>query len=372
MKFQYVIFVLAMSMGVFDRAQAQTTSQDINIMMNQIYPDNLPGAALLVIRDGRLVISKGYGLAVLSPKQIVTSNTHFRMASVSKQFTAMCILFLQKQGKLNLSDKAIQYLPSLPACAGDITIEQLLTHTSGIEDYESLIPKDQREQISDADVLQLIGKSDSLYFSPGSQFRYSNTGFCLLTQIVEKVSGLAYPVFVRNNIFLPAGMRNTTIYEKDKNIYERAFGYHRDGDQWSFADQSVTSATMGDGSVYTSVNEYQQWLQWLWKQKFTKGEANPLAAHATVKPGLNYGYGWFITQEKDSTTACFHSGESTGFHNIVYQNPSKKLAIVLFSNCDDSRVSMAFDEIMTMLRIQLPGVAEGGSLFDFLSRIYGN
>lgn len=364
-----IIFLFA---AYITNGNAQNRYQEMNIMMKELYPGTFPGAALLVMQESKPVISKGYGIPDIKTNEEISPDTHFRMASVSKQFTAMCILVLQKQGKLQLSDVAIKYLPSLPDCAREITIQQLMTHTSGIADYESLIPKNQNAQVSDDDVLKLISQTDSLYFTPGTQFKYSNTGFCLLTRIVEKVSGMKYPEFIRKNIFLPAGMKYATIYDKEKSIFQRAYGYHMKNNQWVFADQSITSATMGDGSVYTSLNEYKKWLQWLWKQKFDDNVVNPFVAHARVKKGLDYGYGWFIARESDGTTGYFHSGESTGFHNIVYHNPSKKFAVVIFSNCDDDRVSKAFSEIIELLQVQLGDIPPGVSLFDFLSSIYGD
>lgn len=340
--------------------------------MEKIYPKTMPGAALLIVKDNKIIFKEGFGIADMYKYKKITPDTHFRMASVSKQFTAMCILVLQKQGKLKITDPAKKYLPSLPEFANTITIKNFMTHTSGIADYESLIPEDQKEQVTDADVLRLLSKSDSLYFSPGTRFRYSNTGFCLLTQIVEKVSGISYPDFIQKNIFLPLRMTKATIYKKNKKIFDRAYGYHFDNSQWKFADQSITSATMGDGSVYTSLNEYRNWIQQLWKWQSEDSLLNPFQSHAKVSSKLSYGYGWFIAREKDGTSAYFHSGESTGFHNIVYQNPSKKLMIVLFSNCDDDRVAQAFNEVSAMLNIAFDAVPAGKTLFEFLSSIYEN
>jgi CubicO group peptidase (beta-lactamase class C family) len=364
-----LVFLLFLMSTVL--SQNQISYDSLDNLMKKLYPEEIPGAALLIVQDNKVTFNKGYGLADIDSKEIISTETHFRMASVSKQFTAMCILILQSQNKLNINDAVIKYIPSLPNFAEKITIKQLLTHTSGIADYESLIPKDQKEQISDADVLQLIGKSDSLYFKPGSKFKYSNTAFCLLTQIVEKVSGLSYPEFIRENIFTPLDMKHAVIYEKDKEIFNRAYGYHLKDNKWIFADQSITSATMGDGSVYTSLNEYQKWIQSLWDKQFDNDLLNPLKPHAIIKKGLGYGYGWFIANETDGSTACFHSGESTGFHNIVYHNPAKRFMVVLFSNSDDDRVSAAFNEIMTDLNIKLQGISKGKTLFEFLSDIYG-
>lgn len=351
---------------------AQNEAERLTGVMNLYYPADEPGAALLVIKDGKTILRAGYGLADMETKEKIDADTHFRMASVSKQFTAMCILLPDRQKKLSIHDPVRKYLPSLPTFMDDITIHHFLTHTSGIADYEPLIPKRHKEQVSDADVLKLVSTSKQLYFKPGEQYKYSNTAFCLLTLIVEKVTGMPYAEFIRQNIFIPLLMEHSVMYNKNKEIYKRAFGYHlRDG-QWIFADQSITSATLGDGSVYTSLNEYEKWIHYLWKEKASHIQPDPMAPYALISPGIHYGYGWFTAKETDGSTAYFHSGESTGFHNIVYQNPSKKLLIVMFSNCDDDRVSHSIKEVLKIMQVKPEIVSHGNSLFDLLSSIYGD
>lgn len=359
-------------MSISNNVSGQSVSQRIESTMFELYPVDEPGAALFIYEGNKVVFDGGFGLANLESKEAISNNTHFRMASVSKQFTAMVILLLEKQGKLSIQDKAIKYLPTLPEFASDITIRNLMTHTSGIADYENLIPDNQKTQVSDADVLRLVSHSDSLYFQPGTQFRYSNTGFCLLTQIAEKVSGKAYPKLIRDLIFAPLKMKHTIIYQPEEKIFHRAFGYHFENGRWNFADQSLTSATMGDGSVYTSTKEYRKWIHYLWDQSFKNTATNPLYPQVPIKKGLDYGYGWFVAKDEDGSTCFFHSGESTGFHNIVFHNPSKKLMIVLFTNADDERVAKAFNQISSLMGVKVKGVPEGTTLFDFLSQIYGD
>lgn len=364
------LFCFGIALFLTLNAGAQTNR--IPSEMAKIFPKNEPGAALLIVKNGHKILPKGFGIADMSAGTKVTPQTHFRMASVSKQFTAMVILLLEKEGRLSITDPARKYLSSLPQFAAKVTIQQLMTHTSGIADYESLIPEQQQQQVTDADVLRLISRSDSLYFPPGTQFRYSNTGFCLLTQIAEKVSGKSYPDLIEELIFAPLKMNHTTIYQQDKDIFKRAYGYHKQDASWKFADQSLTSATMGDGSVYTSVDEYLKWIKYLWQLDPANKNVYPLAPHASIKKRLNYGYGWFIATDEDGSTAYFHSGESTGFHNIVYHNPSKKLLIALFTNSDDDRAGEAFELISEALELHLKEVPEGETLFDFLSKIYGD
>ena len=359
-------------MSNLSQTQSQDLKKQLHQIMEDIYPDSLPGASLLVIKDDKIIINEGFGLADLESKRKVTPATNFRMASVSKQFTAMCILLLYDRHKISLDDPITKYLNGLPSFAANVTIKNLLTHSSGLQDYESLIPPERTTQVTDADVLELVGHTDSLYFTPGTQFRYSNTGFCILTQIVEQISGIPYENFISANIFKPLEMLATMMYKKGENIPERAYGYHQKNDQWNFADQSITSATLGDGCVYTSLNDYQKWISALWDQKlfrFNKN-SNPLLPHVSISKKMDYGFGWFTSIEADGTRSDFHSGESTGFHNIVYQNPEKKTLIVIFSNSDDERIATAFDKAADTMQIKLILGKKNESLFDYLSKIY--
>ncbi|MBW7838697.1 MAG: beta-lactamase family protein [Chitinophagaceae bacterium] len=351
---------------------AQPVPERLHNIMTAIYPEQSPGAALLVMKDGKTIFSEGFGVTDLDSKSRITPETNFRMASVSKQFTAMSLLLLAKQGKVSLDDPISKYLTGLPAFTNAIQLKHLLSHTSGIADYESLIPKGTKEQVSDADVLDMIRHSDSLYFKPGSKFRYSNTGFCLITEIIRSVTGTSYPQYISAHIFQPLRMEHSTMMSKESTITNRAYGYHDNNGTWKFADQSLTSATLGDGCVYTSITDYAKWAKAVWEhQLIPKGSPlNPLAARQTISPRISYGYGWFTSKEKDGSTAVFHSGESTGFHNIAYHNPSKGLLIVIFSNTDDDRISEAFDKVAAEMKVQLAFNEKNVSLFHLLSKIY--
>src|SRR6188768_2071660 len=164
---------------------------DIDALMSR-YNGAVPGASLLVVHDGKSVVRRSWGLADLEKHVAATAATNYRLASVTKQFTATAILLLAQDDKLFLSDKASKYLPSLPKAAEAVTIHQLLTHTSGIVDYEDLMADTATRQVHDKDVLDLISHKDSLYFAPGSKYKYSNSGYSLLSLIVEKVSGKSF------------------------------------------------------------------------------------------------------------------------------------------------------------------------------------
>lgn len=373
------IFLTSFFAFIFGNVNAQSISQQADSIMQQFYPADEPGAALLIEKDGKIIIDKGYGLADLKTKMPVNPSTDFRLASVSKQFTAMCIMLLANRNQLSIDDEISKYFTNLPPVLKSVTIHQLLTHTSGIWDYEALIPGTQKKQVSDEDVLNLIETRDSVYFMPGTEFRYSNTGYCLLALIIQKVSGVPFAEFVKKNIFSSLKMNNSTEYVEGENIPDRAYGYHRNNNAYHFADQSVTSATKGDGGVYTSLKDYQKWNNALSEnQLLPKVLVDSIfTGHVTVKNGVKYGFGWFIGKEMDGTTCVFHSGESTGFHNIVYRNPQKHLLIVIFSNRDDNAIAQAFDKMADFMQVKIDFQDKNPSekqpsLFHWLSSVYGD
>lgn len=372
-KFRF-IFSLLFILGMIEsfHSESQSLKMQLYEVMRSVHPEGLPGAAIVVLRNDSLLISDGFGISRLPDGHKITENTNFRMASVSKQFTAFCILLLAHEHRLKIEDPITKYLSELPPFASAVTIKHLMTHSSGLQDYEGLIPDSTTLQISDKDVLRLLQGTDSLYFKPGTKFQYSNTGYCIMTQIIERVSGIQYPDFIRQKIFTPIAMLNTSIMQQGDSIIHRAYGYHQEGNDWAFADQSITSATMGDGCVYTSVNDYIKWIRTLWAKKLLEPDRDddPLHVHMPISKTLQYGHGWFTCQLPGDKRAFFHSGESTGFHNIVFQQPERKLLIAIFSNADDSRITTAFDKVAGVLQVDWPGKEKGVSLFDLIHQQY--
>ncbi len=375
MMIRHLLF-LAVTLGLLlPSAAAQSLPEQLDAVMRQHYPsDRLPGGVLVIKEGEEPVFSRGYGSADLETGTAIKADTHFRMASVSKQFTAMAVYLLTEAGKLTMEAPLAQFFEGLSDSVGAITVRQLLNHTSGIWDYEALIPDSQTVQVLDADVLQLIRRQEQTYFAPGTRFRYSNTGYCLLSLIVAKVSGQRYADFVRQHIFLPLGMDEALVYEPQVEIASRAYGYHPDGDRFVFADQSLTSAAQGDGGVYLSAQEYLRWAEALLVDSFPSSAYQDLleAEKAPVKGNVYYSMGWFIGREKDGTTCLFHSGESTGFHNIVYLNPHRGLTVALFTNRDDMEIAGIFERVAQLIGInpQVAATGESVSLFRWLNEVY--
>lgn len=301
------------------------------------YLNEQPGAALAIIKDGAVVYQNTYGLAELESKRPVQTNTNFRLASVSKQFTATCILLLEKDGLVDLNWTLDQVFDDFPAYGKDMHVFQLLNHTSGIWDYEDHVPDSaMNDQIKDQGVLDIIRTIDTVYFEPGTAYRYSNTAYALLALMVEKYSGLDYPTFLDRNIFSPLGMKNTLAYVRQVNeIPERAFGYSRENGAWIRKDQSSTSAVLGDGGIYANLEDL-----FLWDQALYAGTIFPLETlEKSFTPGIllngnsiDYGFGWHLKINDQGDKVVYHTGSSTSFRNIFYRIPEKNISLIILSN----------------------------------------
>jgi CubicO group peptidase (beta-lactamase class C family) len=299
------------------------------------YTGPRPGASVMVIRAGTVVARRAYGMANLQRNVTATPETNYRLASVSKQFTAMCIMLLAKDGKLQLDQPVRSILQELPSAAAPVTIRQLLNHTSGLVDYEDLIPESRVTQLDDNDVLTMLASKDSVYYPAGTAYRYSNSGYVLLGMIVARVSGMTFPQFLQTRIFGPLGMTATVAHvEGADTVPHRAYGYSPRGGTFENTDQSVTSATLGDGGIYSNVDDMARWDRALSDR--TLVDAN-LMTVATTPPQLpraaptEYGFGWFIDTYRGEKR-WRHTGETSGFRNAILRFPDKRLTIVILTN----------------------------------------
>lgn len=325
----------------------------------QRYAGDGPGAALLVLRDGEPVLARGYGLAVLESGTAVTPSTHFRLASITKQFTATAILLLAHDGKLALADPLRKHLPSLPPELAAITLHQVLTHTSGLVDYEDLMAPGYRGQIHDADVLRLLEREPRTYFPPGSAYRYSNSGYSLLSLVIARASGVDFPTFLRRRVFAPLGMAHTVAHREGMDVVAaRAYGYSARNGRWARTDQSSTSAVLGDGGIYASIDDLARWdAAWSDDRLLPAPlRERALTAHtATDDANVAYGYGWRITGD-----TVWHSGETIGFRNVLVRWPKQRYTVVLLTNRDEPEPYALALEIAAAFGLE-SGVRAGGA-----------
>lgn len=298
------------------------------------YQGSVPGASVLVMRDGLPIVRRAYGMSDLEQRIGAVPATNYRLASMTKQFTAAAILLLNEEGRLTLDDPVRKWLPALPAAADGVKIRHLLTHTSGLIDYEDLIPEATKAQLHDADVLRLLETADRTYFAPGTQYRYSNSGYALLALIVSRAAGEDFATFLRERIFKPLRMRNTLAFEDGvSSVANRAYGYSFADGAWKRTDQSLTSAVLGDGGVYSSIDDLALWDAALYDQRLLRAGSLRAAfspATPTDDPAVQYGFGWRITGE-----SLWHSGETLGFRNVIVRFPAHRLTVAVLTNRDD-------------------------------------
>ena len=304
----------------------------------------VPGASVLVLRDGVPIVRRSYGFADLEKRVLATPVTNYRLASVSKQFTAAAILLLAQDGRLSLDDLARKWLPSLPDASREVTIRHLLTHTSGLIDYEEVIPAGMTRQLHDADVLSILETQHRTYFPAGTSYRYSNSAYALLALIVERAAGKSFASFLRDRIFVPLGMTNTVAYEEGiSTVPTRAYGYSHAKGAWVRSDQSQTSAVLGDGGIYSSIDDLARWDAALYDDRLLSADARRqafTAATHTDDANVEYGFGWRITGE-----TLWHSGETLGFRNVIVRYPQRRMSVVVLTNRDDP------EPYLTALRI---------------------
>ena len=205
--------VIFLSILFFSCGEKSTIKNQIDKMFSE-FTSETPGASVLVMQNNKIIFKKGYGLANLEKKNPIKPKSNFRLASITKQFTAFSIMLLENEGKLSFEDKLIKFFQDFPSYGDEITIRQILQHASGLLAYEDNVDDTVTVQLKDKDVLKILIKQDSTYFKPGTQHRYSNSGYALLALIVEKLSGKTFAEFLKERIFTPLGMTNSVAYEK--------------------------------------------------------------------------------------------------------------------------------------------------------------
>ncbi|MEO7912850.1 MAG: serine hydrolase domain-containing protein [Roseiflexaceae bacterium] len=299
------------------------------------YAGAVPGVSAVLLQDGIVQIVSAFGLAELERKLPATPATNYRLASVSKQFTAMAILLLVAEGRLTLDDSLAQFFASAPLHWRHVTLLHLLTHTAGLLDYEDLIPPDTTAPLRDQDVLDLVRPHADGYHAAGTAFRYSNTGYCLLALIVAQAANQPFAAFLHARIFAPLEMTGTVAYEAEgADIARRAYGYSRLGQVWTRTDQSLTSATLGDGGIYSSVVDLARWDAALSQGRLLPSplQARMFSPHADTPDRAAYGLGWYLR----APHIAYHTGETIGFRTAIVRRLDSRLTAIVLTNRSDA------------------------------------
>ncbi len=326
------------------RAALAEKSKRVDALMAPWSKGDTPGAAIVVIQDGRVVHERGYGLANLETRTPIRPDTVFDLASVSKQFSAMAIMVLAERGKLSYDDSLSKFFPEFPPYARKITIRHLLDHTSGLPDYMDLfaktgkINKDGKMggfEPTSRDAVELLARQKELLFDPGEKYEYSNSGFAVLGQIVEKASGERFAKFLKDNIFQPLGMNSTLVLDETRpRIKNRAISYSREGNGYKDIDYDPLNWIYGDGNVNTTIEDMVKWDQALYTEKlvkqstlrqaFTSGKLNNGRA-------IGYGFGWRVAK-RFGLNCLSHGGLWVGFASYIMRFPDQHFTVIVLSN----------------------------------------
>lgn len=296
-----------------------------------------PGAAVMVIQDGKVVHKKGYGLANVELGVPCTAQTKFRIASLTKAFTAMAAMILHEKGLFRLDDSIDKYLPDFPNGA-KITIRQLLTHTSGVQE-----PAPKPDQFDPLPVTNTplekryaMCRDEPLEFEPGTKWSYTNAGYIVLGCLLEKVTGQSYEQIMAENIFKPLGMTNTNCDRTDAIVPGRAAGYCREGEGYRNASYFDTSVFGPAGCLYSTIEDMILWDQALGGGKLVKADllaqAFSPAKLSDGSPVAHYGFGWVLGKHRglDEVRA---TGMMPGFEAQIIRIPSQRFSVVVLSNC---------------------------------------
>jgi CubicO group peptidase (beta-lactamase class C family) len=310
------------------------TAEFDKILNDQFKPDGT-GCAALVAKESQVIYRKGFGLADLELNVPMRPEMVFRIGSITKQFTAIAILQLMEQGKLSLQDEITSYIPDYPMHGHSITIEHLLTHTSGIKSYTN-VPMFREMIRTDMKPEEIIEKNKALpmEFAPGTKWNYNNSGYIMLGYIIEKVSGKTYAEYLQENFFTPLGMTSSYYGDDTKIIKNRASGYQPGEGGTVNADYLSMTLPYAAGSIMSTVDDLYKWNRALHSYKLVRKETLDMA-HTSYKLAdgkpVGYGYGWSLS-ELQGSRSIEHGGGINGYLSYALYLPEEDLFVALLSN----------------------------------------
>lgn len=323
-----------------------------------------PGAAVLVIRAGQVVHRAGYGYADLAGGRRITPSSQFRLASVSKQFTAMAIALLAGRGELTLADPAGRYVPTLERYPG-VTLRHLLAHTSGLPDYyeeADTFPWVARGDLpSNADAMAFLAEAGEPLFPPGQRYEYSNPAYEVLPLVVESVTGTPFARFMHEQLFAPLGMAASLVHDHRRpRIAERVLGYRAEAGVWALNDYDPLNGVTGSGGQYSSLEDFVAWDRALQGERLLgAADLGEVFTRARLAGGetIDYGLGWRLDAYRGHPRQA-HGGSWVGFRTAIARYPEAALTLVVLANFAGFDTDRAIDELSELL-LDAPAAPRG-------------
>ncbi len=362
------IFLLNASY-LFSQDTNNEITTEINALVNKMHENGQFNGTILVAEKGKILFKGAFGYGDYEAKRKLVVESPCYLASVSKQFTAMGIMILKEKGKLSYEDPLTKYFPEFPDYAKNVTIRQMLHHTSGVANHYSL--GIYKPGLTNADVFQTLIKQENLDFTPGEKFSYSNGGYVLLAMIIEKVSGQSMPVFMQQNVFDPLKMNNTLVFDKSTpEIKNRAIGYTP---AWTLEDYEIY--TTGAGGMYSTVEDLFKWDQALYTNKlvskktleeaFTSGKTNN-------GEETGYGFGWGINENPEGGKIVMHTGGLNGFRTIIGRDLQHERTVIALTNNGSTYLGGLVEAVQNILygkEYEIPKISIGQKIHSLIGKI---
>jgi CubicO group peptidase (beta-lactamase class C family) len=362
-----MLVIFAAVSGIYAQAPTdQEVERSLDKLLQSQFKPQEPGIAVLAARKGKVIYRKAFGSANLELNVPLKPDMVFRIGSISKQFTAIGILQLIEQGRLHLADSVQQYIKDFPSKGHTISIEHLLTHTSGIPDYMAIDHPDPYIERHDFTPQFIIDhfKNAPLQFVPGTKYAYTNSGYTLLASIIEKVSGMSFRDYMRKNVLEKAGLKHTFYLNEQTILRGRVSGYNHDKGFYENADYQSLSIGYGAGDLLSTVDDLYAWNNALLAGKLVKKETLDKAFTAYRLPNgksTDYGYGWFVTRVHGAP--CIkHEGQVSGFISEEFYFPEQDVFVAAITNLRSPEDNTSFSDQRFKLMFQIPQTILGNKL----------
>lgn len=332
----------------FQSCFVSTLESEIDNVLFKKYTSKDPGAVFLVAKDGKPIYKKAFGKANIELDVDMNTESVFQIGSMTKQFTAVSIMMLAEQGKLDVKDEVTKFIPDYPTNGEIITIHHLLTHTSGIKDFTSMksIMSIAKKDLSPEELVDFF-KEESMDFSPGEKYKYNNSGYVLLGYIIELVSGIPYEEFIEKNIFQKIGMKNSCYANDRKVVKNRAYGYQQYDDLLLNKRHISFNIPYSSGSLMSTVDDLLKWQEAIKRNLMVSEKTKrKLFTNYSLNNGenTNYGYGWHL-KEIGNTPSQEHGGSIFGFKSMAVYLPDYDIYVVGLSNCECNSPTQVTREI---------------------------
>lgn len=336
-----IAFMLTLGATMYAQTPSPTPAGPLTDKVNQLFaqwdkPD-MPGCALAVIKNGQIVYQRGYGTANLELSVPITTATVFNVGSIAKQFTAMSILILARQGKLSLDDDLRKYVSEVPDFGTPITLRQLIQHTSGLRDHWEMLEMSgwRNDDVhTEKDVLEMVSRQRTLNFKPGDEYSYSNTGYVLLAVVVKRVSGQSLIEFTEANIFQPLGMTNTRFYDDHRSIIKGLANGYLPKEGGGFLKGMPADDLLGANNLFTTIADLARWDENFYGHKVGGNKlVEQMLMPATLNNGekLEYAFGLFVSPYK-GLRAVHHTGARLGYRAELMRFPEQRFSVACLCN----------------------------------------